>query len=210
MVKTGKIICEQAEIPVTLGLAGLICYFVFSSAASAWKEQLHGVDPDVDFRLINDECTITSIKHEENLVKKYHPGQSPAVTWTCYDVYVYHGEVQGNAFTAAPEVIPRCSVSCALRSQKPSSYAEQQRVDCWSPAKRPVDTNTYDCGDETCIQIFSPDAQVAEKMYNIKVLKIGANIGLIVFVVCLVATAWIVRRVLRDQPSQRLMEEAEQ
>jgi len=206
MARTGALICEAVQVPVPLGLTGLIGYFVFLYAASEWKKQLHGVDPNVDFRQINDECTITSIEHEAKLVKNYHPGQSPAVTWTCYDMYVYHGEVQGKAFTAAPEVIPRCSYSCALRSQKPSSYTEQQRVDCWSPAKRPVDTDAYDCGDETCIQIFSPDSHIAEKMYNVKVLRIAAYMGLITFVVCLVATAWIVRGVLRDQQSQRLME----
>lgn len=123
-------------------------------------------------------------------------------------MYVYHGEVQGKAFTAAPEVIPRCSVSCAFKSQKPSSYAEQQRVDCWSPAKRPVDTNAYECGDETCIQIFPTDSQIAEKTYNIKVLTIAAYIGLIAFFVCLVATAWVVRGVLRDQETQRLTGES--
>mmetsp|Transcript_53385 Transcript_53385/g.95822 ORF Transcript_53385/g.95822 Transcript_53385/m.95822 type:complete len:210 (-) Transcript_53385:20-649(-) len=206
MARTAVLICQAVQIPVWLGLTGLICHFVFLHAASAWKKQLHGVDPDVDFRQLNEECTITSIEHEAKLVKKYHPGESPAVTWTCYDMYVYHGEVQGKDFIAAPEVIPRCSVSCSFGSQKPSSYAEQQRVDCWSPAKRPVDRNAYDCGDETCIQIFSPDSQIAEKMYNVKVLKIAAYIGLITFVVCLLATAWIVRRVLRDQQSQRLME----
>lgn len=169
------------------------------------------LDPDADFVDLGVSCEVLRVDTEERTEREERKsGNARVVEVFCYHDYTYHFIYVGGALpalTPGTNYKSRVESKKVLNGQCPPPGASNgplftnptlrvgSKYSCWQPAAAAIANDVpevYNCGNPSCVKIFSPALEVQEAVDSAETLMIGGGVclGIGLFLALVAGLTW--------------------
>jgi len=204
---------------VAFGMALIIAGSVLVPFGLRDEKEALALDPEADFFLLDEPCSIDSHVYVESNQKRCCEKSGDSTKCRdcgCEDVYYYVFDAMqlvdeegydyiGSGYQSDFFTVDRLfTKSCDNSSPKLPPWEQGEQVQCWRPSQPGVALpRQYQCGNEDCIKIFDPQQDKDEAHANAVRMRYGGLVTFVVAFICIFCIAapsyWKLRKARREQ-----------
>jgi len=205
-----------------IGTAFLTAGSVFVPMGLRDEKKALALDPEEDFYLLDQPCSIESVVHVESEQKRCSrelaSGTKSYYDCGCKDVYYYTfdavqllGEEEydylGYGYRSDSLTVNRGVSTCKGSARKLPPWEQGEQVQCWRPSQPGVAPPTqYQCANTDCIKVLDPRQDRDEAQWVARAMWCGGILSLALSSVCLFCFAiprcWKSMKMKKEQEAQ--------